>query len=279
MKEILEHNYDKKQKELENLLQTFRKRNEEYEKLLNETLMVNTKLFKQRRNKIQKVKKKEKIRFDRKLKEFLTSSRQVETHQESRRKSGDQSGFLKFIKKSLKMKEEGESKREKQRRHKTMKDFNQVEREKHYDEESVSTFSDTKLKTMIKTLNDPKARKEKFLKEMATSSEEDLINSVQTSESESIELKETKTFPNPKKNIEGKLRIQPIDYDYESYIIRKKKISDSGAQDENAQLKKDLLVTTIDYHPNPVFGADTPWRKLGSERSNETLSRLVDLLI
>lgn len=55
---------------MENLLQTFRQRNEEYEKLLNEILIVNTKLFKKSKEKIAKVKEKQKQKFAKRLKKF-----------------------------------------------------------------------------------------------------------------------------------------------------------------------------------------------------------------
>ena len=59
----MEHSLAKKQQEMENLLQHFRERNEQYEHLLNQSIMVNNQIHKKKIRKITKIKEMEKNKF------------------------------------------------------------------------------------------------------------------------------------------------------------------------------------------------------------------------
>ena len=264
--EITRHSLEKKQKELEDLLQTFRKRNEEYEKLLNESLLVNTRLFKQRKNKIKHVKKIEKKKFRKKIERMLETKHKSPASSFQQEKKA--SGFMDLIRDSFKFEDKGPKggQRRQGRRTQTMREISRQgsRGRQNTNDDLASTLSDKNLKTIIKDLQDPRARKRRFLMQTGSSSEDD---------------HEGKIFGNPRDEFvetrqneqetprEGRLRsLKPsMDFDYESHIICKKTIDDP-----QTKLKEDLLVTTLDYPRQPTFGPETPWG--ASERNSMNFS-------
>lgn len=180
------------------------------------------------------------------------------------------SGFIDFIKDSFKFEKVSPkgSQRGNTRRTQTMREISgkSADRKAKPGDDHISTLSDNNLKTIIKDLNDPRARKKRFLIDTGSSSEED--NELKIFGGPRYNLEELKE---KKKNEDAYLRpLEPsLDFDYESHIIRKKKIDDS-----QAKLKEDLLVTTLDYPRQPTFGPETPWG--ASEKYSMKLSGKVE---
>jgi hypothetical protein len=257
---------------LENLLQTFRKRNEEYEKLLNETLIVNTRLFKNRRENIAKVKKKQKKKFAEKLNKFLLKKKNKKIEVKNDKKQS--SGFLNFIKNSLQITSEKEKEIKEEKNNEKNSVLNKT-KSLPDQSEMISYMSDENLKTIIKTLNNPRERKQKYFKPISSMSDDDPSFCSIEKNDVCNELLETKTFKNTHKNKKPNPILAPLEFDYESEVVRYKKISQFEIKESNLKLKNDLLVTTLDLPKGPTFGPDTPMQDYSLNDSDSPSSKFL----
>ena len=188
--ELVEHALSKKQLEIQNLLKSFRRRNEEYENMLNTSLEVNNRLHQHKQDRIRQVRDSEKQRFDQKLREFLKK----DGSRDKRRQVGkiEKPGFFQLVKESFmfgkphRRKGSNGNARAKEREEGRLSQSG-LQRSRQV-ADSLRCF-EGELDLEMEILADPQKRKIKFQKSSKEFSEEDFSLSKGHERKSSVKLK------------------------------------------------------------------------------------------
>lgn len=260
--EIVEHSLAKKQQEMENLLQHFRERNEQYEHLLNQSIMVNNQIHKKKIQKITKIKEIEKNKFKKRLEYFLNNSgvnpekikglkirtrskKKVPSPPKKLKKKKSKS-FLEIVKKSIMF---GQSSVESQSVKSTSidKKFNDVSKgpemfvnyESHGNSESSS---DGEIDRKIQQMQNPRHR-QKLLEDRRVideiSEESDKPSKAESSDTKVKLMNLSRNFASRKK-VSGVKNSKGPRFQFESQVIMQKKIK-LGSKKGNSMQKNDSV--------------------------------------
>lgn len=254
----MEHNLKKKSQEVENLLKTFRKRNEEYETLLNASLKVNTRLHKKKQEKINQIRDKEKKKFNRKLQDFL-KKKHPQKLKASPKKS--KSGFLNLIKESLRFGKSPSPEPVKKKEN---------QRESNYDIKEDTEFlensdDDQDSNFDIAEFKDAKAWRSKYKKPSQEFSMDNFSPIETNHRSSKFKLKNLSRISSRKESKRGSTdKKRTSNFEFESRIINSKKIPNLLFEDSEMKLKSDVL-----YTPNP----DMFMKEDSSPRSKDSFKK------
>ena len=254
---------------MENLLKHFRERNEQYEHLLNESIMVNNRIHKKKIAKITKIKESERLKFKKRLNYFLKNSGiepenikgmkfKVKSKNDSELKSQEKSekklkkkkskSFFDIIKKSIMLGNSSNRSLSPESTSINNKKENNISKEPkmfvNYESESQSS-SENELDSKIKEMQDPRARR-KILEErrmMEEISESDERESKAESSDTKVKLMNlSKNFPSKTKLSHFENSLGPK-FQFESQVIVQKKIEKLNSKRETSKLKKEHFLT------------------------------------
>jgi hypothetical protein len=258
----VEHSLSKKQEEIENLLQHFRQRNEQYEHLLNESIMVNNRIHKKKIEKIEKIKEIEKEKFKKRLNFFLkksgiqaqniegmkfkTKSNKSNEKPPTQLKKKKSKSFFEVIKKSIMF---GKSSDEEVSVKSTSIHKNESKEQElfvNYESEDQSYISsDNEIDKKIKEMQNPNTRKKyledrRMMEEISESSEKE-----SNADSSDTKVK----LMNLSRNFNKKQKISNIEhsldpkFQFESQVIVQKTIGRLASKREAPKLNKDVFLT------------------------------------
>ena len=260
----MEFELRRKKTEIENLLQKFKERNQEYETMLNESIMVNTRLHKKKREKVVEAKKIEKQKFHKRLEIFLEAKKihiskgELNNISAIKPKSPPKSPtFFERIKRSFLPSPKSEKKEIGSHRVSgfVLNNEAQSENESQKQSRKKEQSSDDEIDRQIQEMKNP----DKKRKQMQEKRDMDnLSSSEEYSESMSSDISQPKTpvkLMQLSKNLAEDQRDStsvddheyenPHKYQFESQVITRKTIdSNKNEMNHKSMLQKELLHTT-----------------------------------